>query len=105
MATSDTFDAVFVDLADNQLPRDRVEAIKHVLRCEIQDTHDRYWSFVRDALGTGFQPFYEYTNQRDKSITYRKRIEYNKYSLSDLDPFQRFTQVHFSCHQKYMVYK
>ena len=94
-AESRKFPRIFQSLQVNDLPRDQLEAIEHVLRKDLKDAVDSpSVEDVVDAIDIAWPPFFKWVSNGE--ISYRKSHGYEKVSATFLDPLKRFRLVEIS---------
>ncbi|VEU42989.1 unnamed protein product [Pseudo-nitzschia multistriata] len=78
------------------LSREVAEAVRQVLRNELEDSVEFTFTNASDLLEFDFKPFYFVFDKSSRSNVLQRRFELKKYKLKELDPFHRFEGIEHS---------
>ena len=84
--------------ATPSLPRDRTQALRHVLLKEIDGPEDDIFYAAKDCIGMNYPPnFRVVDDDTDRSVyRYVRKKDFVKFKNIDVDPFHRFQLASYS---------
>jgi len=82
----------------NILPKGRALAIQHVLSSEMDIADGFVYYTAKDMLPVEYTsaPNYKYVSRYDREVEYRRKKDYQQFSLGKINPFDRFVKVAYS---------
>jgi hypothetical protein len=91
----------FSSLEINAMPTDQKEAIRYVLFSYLDEGQSSFFD-AEDRLHLDYAPFYESKSRSQNAATqYRRRREFERFSLKDIDPLERFVRQTYSLKEWY----